>query len=99
MKMKVLELEIDEEGRICLPEFLIRRLCLRKSVAVPLVAANDQSYFMPSAFSAMLLGSLTSTEITDSRESLPPAEDDHEWTDEEIVAACKELRRAVNKKH
>lgn len=26
-------------------------------------------------------------------------DDDHEWTEEEIVAACKELRRAVNAKH
>lgn len=78
MKKKVLELEIDAAGQIRLPEFLIRRLCLGASAAVPLVATNDKGYFMPSAFSAILLESnLPGNEIADFEE---PAEqdDDHE---------------------
>lgn len=69
MKKKALELEIDASGRIRLPEFLIRRLCLGASTAVPLVATNDKGYFMPSAFSAILLESnLSENEIADFEE-------------------------------
>lgn len=95
MKKKVLELEIDWSGRIRLPEFLIKRLCLGASAAVPLVATNDKGYFMPSAFSAILLESnLPENEVTGLEESIEQDDDDHEWSDEEITAACRELKKS-----
>lgn len=97
MKKKVLELEIDAAGRIRLPEFLIRRLCLGASDAVPLVATNDKGYFMPSAFSAILLESgLSGNETTGFEKPAEQNDNDHELSDEEIAAACKELRKAMN---
>lgn len=97
-EMRVLELEIDQYGRIRLPEFLLKRLCLRNSLYVPLFAASAESFLMPSAFSAMLLeGTLEETEET-IKDLQTEAYEDRECTNEEIVTACKELRRPVNRK-
>lgn len=90
---EITRLEIDEEGKIFLPDNLLRRLCLKNSCSVPLFETNLSAYVMPSAISAIFMASsYANDEFKDDKNN-------EELTEEELERICFEYRYGNQKRH